>query len=299
MLIIKTIAHETIWGGTKLAPYANIESDKIGHLYSLVSNGEYESEILNGEYKGQLFKKYFDENKKRLNLDNYKELPFVLALVDASDDLSLQVHPNDEIAKVLEKSDFGKNESWYFLEAPKTGKIFAGCKAKTSEELKEKVSKNLYNDIIDYLEVSNGDYVYIQAGTMHALAAGRFVFEIEENCNAKYRVYEFDSIDSKGNKRPLQTQNALMAINVDMKPKAQKYDEEKFERLYSTKLLKNLSKYENKSETIDCLTIINGEDTLEGYKVQKGTTIVIEPNESIDLNNLDCIVSRPIIKGEN
>ena len=78
-----------------------------------------------------------------------------------------------------------------------------------------------------------------------------------------------------------------------------KYDEEKFERLYSTKLLKNLSKYENKSKTIDCLTIINGEDTLEGYKVQKGTTIVIEPNESIDLNNLDCIVSRPIIKGEN
>ncbi|MBQ7286720.1 MAG: class I mannose-6-phosphate isomerase, partial [Candidatus Gastranaerophilales bacterium] len=218
MLIIKTIAHETIWGGVKLAPYADIKSDKIGHLYSLVSNGEYESEILNGKYKGQLFKKYFDENKKRLNLENYNELPFVLALVDASDDLSLQVHPNDELAKTLEKSDFGKNESWYFIDAPKSGKIFAGCKAKTSEELKEKVASNLYDDIIDYLEVTNGDYVYIQAGTMHAMAAGSFVFEIEENCNATYRVYDFDRVDNKGNKRPLQTQNALLAIDVNMKP---------------------------------------------------------------------------------
>lgn len=299
MLVIKTIAHETIWGGVKLAPYADIKSEKIGHLYSLVSNGEYESEILNGEYKGQLFRKYFDTNKNRLNLANYQELPFVLALVDASDDLSLQVHPNDEIAKVLEKSDFGKNESWYFIDAPKTGKIFAGCRAKTSEELKEKVSQDKYDDVIDYLEVKNGDYVYIQAGTMHAMAAGSFVFEIEENCNATYRVYDFDRLDSNGNKRPLQTQNALMAIDVDMKPLAQKYDDEKVERLYSTKLFKSVSIYENTSKTMECLTVINGEDELDGCKIQKGTTVVLEPREKVSLNNLDFIVSRPIIKGEN
>lgn len=295
MLIIKTIAHETIWGGVKLASYADIKSDKIGHLYSLVSNGEYESEILNGKYKGQTFRKYFDENKERLNLGKYQQFPFVLALVYASNDLSLQVHPNDELAKIIENSDFGKNESWYFIDAPKTGKIFAGCKAKTSEELKEKVAQDKYDDVIDYLEVSSGDYVYIEAGTMHAMSAGSFVFEIEENCNATYRVYDFNRVDSKGQKRQLHTENALKAIEVGKKPIAQKYDEEKVERLYSTKLLENISSYENKSETIECLTILKGEDKLDGCQIQKGTTIVLEPKETVELNNLDFIVSRVII----
>ena len=295
MQIINTIAHETIWGGEKLTPYTDVKSNKIGHLYSLVSNGEYESKILNGKYRGQLFKQYFDENKKRLNLNNYQEFPFVLALVDASDDLSLQVHPNDKIAKELEKTDFGKNESWYFIDAPKSGKIYAGCKAKTAEELKEKVSNGEYEAIIDYLEVTNGDYVYIEAGTMHAMAAGSFVYEIEENCNATYRVYDFDRVDVHGNKRPLQTENALKAIDVNKKAKAQKYNEEKVERLYSTKLFRNISSYTNNSETLECLTIIEGEDIIENYKIQKGTTIVLEPKETVELNNIDFIVSRPII----
>ena len=111
MLVIETIVHETIWGGKKLTPYSGTNNKKIGHLYSLISNGELESKILNGEYRGQLFRKYFDENKARFGLSNYKEFPFLLALVDASDDLSLQVHPNDVMAKELEGADFGKTES--------------------------------------------------------------------------------------------------------------------------------------------------------------------------------------------
>jgi len=86
MIILKTITHETIWGGKKLLPYSDIYCEKIGHLYSLVSNGEMESEILNGEYKNRKFSEYFDENKKRFNLDCYDQFPFVIALVEAKDD---------------------------------------------------------------------------------------------------------------------------------------------------------------------------------------------------------------------
>lgn len=299
MLIIKTMVHETIWGGEKLTPYSGTDSKKIGHLYSLISNGELESEILNGEYKGQLFRKYFDENKERLGLSKYKELPFLLALVDATDDLSLQVHPDDEMAKILENADFGKNESWYFLEAPTTGKIFDGCRTATSEELKEKVAQGKYDDIIDYLEIKPEDYVYIEAGTMHAMSAGSLVYEIEENCNATYRVYDFDRIDKNGKKRPLQTENALKSIDVNLKSKVEKYDEEKVERLYSTKLVKNFSEYTNKSNTIECLTILAGTSELEGFKIQKGTTIVLEPEETVKLKPSDFIVARPLTNGAN
>ena len=300
MLIIKTMVHETIWGGNRLTPYSNSNSKTIGHLYSLISNGELESEILNGKYKGQLFRKYFDENKERLNLSQYKELPFLLALVDATQDLSLQVHPNDEMAKVLENADFGKNESWYFLETPQTGKIYDGCKAKTSEELREKVSQGKYDEIINYLPIEQGDYVYIKAGTMHAMAAGSLVYEIEENCNATYRVYDFDRIDKNGQKRPLQTENALNSIIVENKSKAEKYEEgiEKHERLYSTKLMNGVEEYKNNSKTIECLTFLEGENTLEGCKIQKGVTVILEPNEQIKINKSKFIVSRALLEEE-
>ena len=295
MLVIKTIVHETIWGGEKLTPYSDTDNKKIGHLYSLVSNGEFESEILNGEYKGQLFRKYFDENKNRFGLSKYKEFPFLLALVDASDDLSLQVHPNDKTAKELENADFGKNESWYFIDAPKTGKIFDGCKAKTSEELKEKVAQNKYDDVIDYLEVKSGDYVYIEAGTMHAMAAGSLVYEIEENCNVTYRVYDFDRIDKNGKKRPLQTENALKSIDVSLKSKAVPYVGEKVERFYSTQLFKNIEEYTNNSNSLECLTVINGVSEIENCKIQRGVTIVLEPNETVKLNKSGFIISRVLI----
>lgn len=297
MLVIKTIVHETIWGGNRLTPYSNSDCRKIGHLYSLISNREFESEILNGEYNGQLFRKYFDENKVKFGLEKYKEFPFILALVDASDDLSLQVHPNDEIAKELENTDFGKNESWYFLEAPKSGKIYDGCKAKTSEELKQNVKENKYGDIIDYLPVQIGDYVYIKAGTMHAMAAGSLVFEIEENCNATYRVYDFDRIDKDGKKRPLQTENALNSIIIENKSKAERYisGAEKHERLYSTKLMKNIYEYQNETKSLECLSFLNGENILDECKIQKGVTVVLEPDEKIEINASDFIVSRVLI----
>ena len=295
MLIIKTMIHETIWGGDRLTSYSNTNSKKIGHLYSLISNGELESEILNGEYKGQLFRKYFDDNKAKFGLAKYKELPFLLALVDATDDLSLQVHPDDEVAKELENADFGKNESWYFLEVPKSRKIYDGCKAKSSQELREKVAQGKYDDIIDYLNVEVGSYVYIEAGTMHAMAAGSLVYEIEENCNATYRVYDFDRIDKDGKKRPLQTEAALKSIHVDKKSVAQRYDGEKVERLYATNLFTYKKEYTNKSNTIECLTVLNGKSEVEGFTVQKGTTIVLEPNETVKLNESDFIVARPLV----
>ena len=82
MLILEPVSHETIWGGEKLIPFAPEKHSKLGHLYSLVSNEEFESRILNGEYKGKTFKEYFDNNKSKFGMDKFKQFPFVIALVD-------------------------------------------------------------------------------------------------------------------------------------------------------------------------------------------------------------------------
>ena len=297
MLILKTIVHETIWGGSRLTPFSGTDSRKIGHLYSLISNGEFESTILNGKYKGRLFREYFDENKDKFGLTEYKEFPFLLAIVDATEDLSLQVHPDDRAAKEIEGVEFGKNESWYFLEVPESGKIYDGCKAASNTVLREKTAAGKYDDIIDYLPVEKGDYVYVEAGTMHAMAAGSLVFEIEENCNATYRVYDFDRTDKNGKKRPLQTEYALKSIDVSKKSTTRKYNGEIKERLYSTQLFENCSEYKNESETIECLTVLNGKSQIDGFVVQCGSTIVLEPEEQVQLEKSDFIVSRPLTGG--
>lgn len=302
MHILKPISHETIWGGEKLLPFAPDKENhtKLGHLYSLVSNGEFESEILNGKYKNQKFRTYFDENKSNFGLTNFKEFPFVIALVDPKEDLSIQVHPDDKCAREIENREFGKNESWYFLEPPTNGWLFNGCKVKTRKEIQTKIAEHrVEEDIIDRLNIEKEDYVFVEQGTIHAATHGALFFEIEENCNLTYRFFDFDRTDKNGQKRELHIEKALKAINPLLKSKTQKYgDTEISERLYSTKLYKNAKNYTNKSKTLECLTIIEGETILEDIKVQTGTTIVLEPTEEIKLNNSSFIISRPIIKEE-
>ncbi len=297
MHILKPVSHETIWGGTKLVPFAPESHDKLGHLYSLVSNGEFESEIINGEYKNRRFKEYFQENKAKFGLDEFETFPFVIALVDPKEDLSIQVHPDDKCAKEIEHRPFGKNESWYFIEPPTNRWLFNGCRVSTIEEIEQKINENrVEEDVIDHLQINEKDYVFVEQGTMHAATHGALFYEIEENCNLTYRFFDFNRKDKNGNKRELHIEKALKAINTKLKSKTRKYNgEEIIERLYSTKLYEDTTEYKNNSNTLECLTVLNGETIIENCKIQTGTTIILEPNEGIKLNKSNFIIARPVI----
>lgn len=301
MLILKPISHETIWGGKKLLPFAPDKENhtKLGHLYSIVSNGEFESEILNGEYKNKQFKQYFEENKAKFGLQKFKEFPFVIALVDPKEDLSIQVHPDDKCAQEIENREFGKNESWYFIEPPTNGWLFNGCKVKTPEEIMTKIKEHkVEEDVIDHLEISKGDYVFVEQGTMHAATHGALFYEIEENCNLTYRFYDFDRTDKNGKKRELHIEKALKAINPKLKSTTRKYNNTEIkERLYSTKLYENKNSYKNTSDTLECLTVIRGKFELDNCQIQTGMTVILEPQEEIQITPATFIISRPV-KGE-
>lgn len=299
MLILKTIKHETLWGGNRLETCSNNKNTKIGHLYSLVSNEEFESEILNGEFKGLTLGEFFKKNKHKYNLQNYRKFPFTISLTDASENLSIQVHPNDKFVQANLNMPHGKNESWYFIEQPYSRKIYNGCKSNSIEELQHNINTNNFKDIIDYLEVQPEDYVYVEAGTLHSLPAGSLVYEIEENCNITYRLYDFDRVDKDGNKRKLQIEDVIKTIDINLKSKAEPFDCEKTERFYSTKLFKNTTTYTNKSNTIECLTVIKGNSTIENFNIKQGSTIILEPNEKIELGLSDFIIARPIVTKED
>jgi len=294
MIILETISHETIWGGQKLMPYSDGSCKNIGHLYSLQCENEDSNNILNGPYKGKTFNEYFNDNKLRFGLEKYNLFPLIIALVEADDNLSIQVHPDDEVAKNLENADYGKNESWYFIDAPQKGFIFNGC---TSEDLcgvQEKVDIGELESITDHLNVSGGDYVYVEAGTLHALSTGSLLYEIEENCPLTYRLYDFNRKDVNGNTRELHLDKALQAINVDLKSQVKRYEDGCIEeRRYITQLFKDIEHYTNNSNTLECLTMLDVDTKLDDILIKPGTTIVLEPGDTIKIPIKSAIMARP------
>ena len=294
MIVLNTVAHETIWGGQRLLPYSIGKHEKIGHLYSLCCEKGLENYILNGSYKGKVFQEYFNDVKEEFGLGRYKEFPLIIALVEAKDNLSIQVHPNDEIAVAEENAQYGKNESWYFLKKPDSGYIFNGCLASSIDEVKQRMENNDLMSVVDHLDVDEGDYVYVEAGTLHALSAGSYLYEIEENSPWTYRMYDYNRTDSKGDKRELHIEKAVKALNVDLKSKAIKLGgHEQSERRYSIKTLKNAFSYINESDTVECITFIQGKCDIDGITVEPGMTVVLEPGEEILGDIYFAIMARP------
>lgn len=294
MLILGTSAHETIWGGARLLPYTQEPVKKIGHLYSLCYEKGMETRILNGSYKGKLFQQYFEENKVRFGLDMYEEFPFILALVEAAENLSIQVHPNDAVAKETENAAFGKNESWYFIDIPESGEIFDGCLANHADEVKAVLSSGQMMSLVDRLTVQPGDYVYVEAGTLHAMTAGSLVYEIEENSPWTYRMYDYDRRDAAGNLRELHIEQGIKALDVDLKSSSVPMGDGWIsERKYNLLKLSDVRSYRNTGRTLQCFTLISGGCEIDGIRINMGTTVVLEPGETITGDFALAMVAEP------
>ncbi|MBR2033924.1 MAG: class I mannose-6-phosphate isomerase [Alphaproteobacteria bacterium] len=294
MQILKSIVHETIWGGAKLTPYSGSDCTKIGHLYSAIDTEEFRNEIIWGSAKGQDLHQWFLDNRSKYGLEKYEELPILMALVEADDNLSIQVHPDDEMAQKLENKPFGKNESFYTLEAPTCGKMYNGCKAKSVDEMKAKIAAGKIDETLDMMPCNVGDYVYVVGGTLHAATAGSLHFEIEENCEKTYRFYDFDRTDKNGNKRPLQLDKALACLKVDKKSTASSYGEDPIEeRMYSTQLIKNRQNFTNHGDMFAFAVMLRGEKELNGIKILPGTAVLLEPNDSIDVSGCEVMIAKP------
>ena len=294
MQILKPIVHETIWGGSKLTPYSGSDCCSIGHLYSAIDTAEFNNLIINGSYAGKTLHEWFEDNKKQYGLDCYEEVPILMALVEADQNLSIQVHPNDTMAAKLEGKSFGKNESFYTLEAPTCGKMYNGCKASSIEEMKEKIAAGRIEETLDMMPCEVGDYVYVTGGTLHAATAGSLHFEIEENCEKTYRFYDFDRVDKHGNKRPLQLEKALACLELTQKSTSRKYGAAPIEeRMYSTQLIRNKESYKNDNEMFAFAVMLKGEKNINGVTILPGTAVLLEPGDTIDVSGCEFMIARP------
>jgi mannose-6-phosphate isomerase len=225
------ILKERIWGGEKLKTVLNkpITSNITGESWELSTVEGDVSVIANGEYKGKSLMELIDDNPNEiLGTEVYerfgKQFPLLFKYLDAREDLSIQVHPNDELAKKRHNS-FGKTEMWYVMQAEENAKVTIGFKEKSSAKtyVENLENKTLFS-ILDDIKVKVGDVFFLETGTVHAIGAGIVVAEIQQTSDITYRLYDFDRVDAEGNKRELHIDWALDAINYEKVDTHKKYD---------------------------------------------------------------------------
>jgi mannose-6-phosphate isomerase len=234
-LKFKPILKTVVWGGEKIAPFKRIETNlhNIGESWELSGVKGHESVIAEGEMAGKtiteairLYKGKLVGNK--VYADTGDEFPLLIKFIDARKDLSIQVHPNDELAAERHNSK-GKTEMWYVMEAEKDAHLMSGLSEKiTPEEYVRRVSDNTITDVLHDYKVKDGDVFFLPAGRIHSIGAGCFIAEIQQTSDITYRIYDFGRLGLDGKPRELHTELAKDAIDYTVyKDYKTSYEEKK------------------------------------------------------------------------
>lgn len=211
---------QTIWGGDKIVTFKHLESDldSVGESWEISGVPGDESVVANGEYKGKTLNEVLAEMKDKLvGADNYKRFgdrfPLLIKFIDARQDLSIQVHPDDETAHRQGKP-MGKTEMWYVMDSDENASLKVGLKKKiTPEEYAQMVEDDSICDALGNYKVKSGDCFFIPAGRIHAICSGSFIAEIQQTSDVTYRIYDYKRKDKNGNYRQLHTKEAAEAID--------------------------------------------------------------------------------------
>ena len=230
-LQFQPILKDRIWGGTKLKTYLNkpITSEITGESWEISTVENDVSVIANGFHEGKSLNELINEFPEAvLGTKVYeqfgKQFPLLFKYLDAREDLSIQVHPNDELAKKRHNS-FGKTEMWYVMQADADARIIVGFKEDSSkEEYLENLNNKTLVSILDDVKAKAGDVFFLETGTVHAIGAGLVIAEIQQTSDITYRLYDFDRKDAQGNTRELHVDLALDAINYNKVDTHKKYE---------------------------------------------------------------------------
>lgn len=230
-LVFKPIIKDRIWGGEKLHTLLNkdIATQTAGESWEISTVPGDVSVVVNGSFSGvslnELLQKYPKEILGTVVYERFgNQFPLLFKFLDARDDLSIQLHPNDELAKKRHNS-FGKTEMWYVIQADENAEIIVGFKDKSSpDEYLQHLEQKSLPSILNTISVKKGDVFFLETGTIHAIGAGGVIAEIQQTSDITYRIYDWDRVDAEGNSRELHINQALDAITYDVVQAQRKYE---------------------------------------------------------------------------
>ena len=290
ILHLEPVLHEKIWGGTELRDqfgYA-IPSDHTGECWAISGHPNGDCRVTNPEFGGQTLGQLFRTRRELFGNIPGDVFPLLVKIIDARQDLSIQVHPDDAYAKVHENGSLGKTECWYVLDSKPGTTVIIGHNAGTREEIRQMVAEGKWNQLLRQVPLRKGDFFQINPGCLHALKGGSLILETQQSSDVTYRFYDYDRLEN-GKKRELHIEKSLDVTTVPFVPDRTVPETETvgdaeithlvtcpFYSVYRA-VLHGAAGLTFRAPFVN-VSIIGGEGTLDGEPVKKGDHMVLTAN---------------------
>lgn len=276
---------KTVWGSDRLAEIRGVK-EGFGSAWDVSAHKNADNVIINGKFKGKSLIEMLNQYKEDMLGDKDLSKMIRLSYLDASDSLSIQVHPNNEYARKYE-NDEGKVECWYILRAEPNSKLIAGTTTSSVDTIKKAIENDNIEEYVNRIEMEKDDFILIDSGELHAFGGGMIALEISQNSDTTYRFYDFHRKDKNGVERELHLDKCFDVADFTKKGEKIHIDKKEGTRFN----IVNLEEF-----TVDCLDI-NGEynfvkddNTFYGLSNVGDSTIkILYDNEVIEINKTESI----------
>lgn len=291
IIFLDPVCTHNIWGGSRLREQFGYkyQGDDLGECWGISAHPNGDGTVKFGKFAGKKLSQMWNEHPELFGNLDYDRFPLLIKIIDAKSDLSIQVHPNDEYAKVHENGSFGKTECWYVLDGPDDAALVIGHNARTKEELDSMIDEGRWSEFIREIPVKKGDFIQIDPGTVHAIKGGLLILETQQNSDITYRVYDYDRL-SNGKPRELHISQSKDVITVPAAPVEESIIDtdcgdkvNELVTLYSCKYytvfkmsLDGKAQFEQEYPFLN-VTITDGSGIINGNPVNKGDHMII-PN---------------------
>lgn len=283
-LKLKPTLKDYLWGGTRLKDEFKMQTDleKVAEAWVLSAHNDGPSVVLNGELRGKTLVEAVSAFGKEClgeNGQKFSYFPLLIKLIDAKDDLSVQVHPCDEYALRVE-GEYGKTEMWYIVDCEEGATLYYGFKEQiTKEEFAKKIADNTLTEVLNKAPVKKGDVFFIPAGTIHAIGKGILIAEIQQNSNTTYRVSDYGRLGADGKPRELHIDKAVEVTELTPPKKSDELKEgvladcEYFKvKIFDTEKQGTITVDNSSFVALLCL---DGEVEVDGVELKKGDSAFI------------------------
>ncbi|ANU10191.1 mannose-6-phosphate isomerase [Planococcus antarcticus DSM 14505] len=239
-VFLKPVFQERIWGGGKLQELFDydIPSQTTGEAWVISAHENGPSIVMNGELQGKSLLEVWRDYPQLFGSETTdSDFPLLVKILDANDQLSVQVHPDDHYAQELAHKPCGKTECWYILDCEENAEIIIGHQAQSLEEFQQLVSKGEWQKLFQSIKVKKGDFIYVPSGTLHSIGKGIVILETQQSSDITFRLYDYDRVDREGKKRELHLEEAMAVMTCPHQQVIQHNLKEQLTNLESTRLI--------------------------------------------------------------
>lgn len=288
IIFMDPVFTHNIWGGTRLRDEFgySVSGNDVGECWGIAAHPHGDCRVKSGFYKGKRLSQLWKEEPGLFGCPDMEAFPLLVKIIDAREDLSIQVHPDDQYAQKHENSPNGKTECWYILSCQKDAKLIIGHNAQTREKLADMIEKGQWNELIQEVPIRKGDFIQINPGTVHAIKGGVTLLETQQNCDITYRLYDYNRLDG-GKLRELHTEKSKDVITVPAESvksnmrhtqkvpinRLYKLYEGDFYKIFQLKL-KGCMAFQQDYPFL-LVSIIEGKGILNGQKIDKGDHFIL------------------------